>query len=179
MESETIVARLVAQDFGAVDELVAAYGDAIRRTIRSILHQQNERSYWEEIENEVLFTIWQKAASFDPEKASFATWVLMITRSKAIDQKRRVARDYQREAAVAAPEEASEATGLEKEAFIGLIDSLSEVDQQIFLLFYFYQLPPEIAQQVALSPEAVYNHLSRGRKKLKDVISKGDGKHGL
>lgn len=59
---------------------------------------------------------------------------------------------------------------LSEEEFLIWLEELSQVDQQIFLLYYFYQeSPEEIAQQLDLQTTAIYNHLSRGRKLLKKI----------
>lgn len=43
----------------------------------------------EECAQEVMTTLWQKAAQFDPSRASVATWVFTIARNKSIDALRR------------------------------------------------------------------------------------------
>ncbi|MEQ9695885.1 sigma-70 family RNA polymerase sigma factor [Shimia sp. SDUM112013] len=43
----------------------------------------------EEIVQEVLLTIWQKAAQFDPHRAQVSAWVYQIARNKHIDHVRR------------------------------------------------------------------------------------------
>ena len=46
----------------------------------------------EEIAQEVLITVWRKAAQFDPAKASVATWIYTIARNRRIDHARRANR---------------------------------------------------------------------------------------
>lgn len=43
----------------------------------------------EEIAQDVMVTIWRKAASFDPDKAGAATWIFTIARNRRIDVIRR------------------------------------------------------------------------------------------
>jgi RNA polymerase sigma-70 factor (ECF subfamily) len=43
----------------------------------------------EEIRQEILLAVWQHAASFDPARGSFPTWVLQITRTRIINELRR------------------------------------------------------------------------------------------
>ncbi|MBI1405038.1 MAG: sigma-70 family RNA polymerase sigma factor [Caulobacter sp.] len=43
----------------------------------------------EELAQEVLVTVWRKAASFDPAKASVSTWIFRIARNRRIDVFRR------------------------------------------------------------------------------------------
>jgi RNA polymerase sigma-70 factor (ECF subfamily) len=50
-----------------------------------ILH---ERAEAEDVLQEVYLTVWQKAAGFDPVRASPMTWLIAIARNKAIDRLR-------------------------------------------------------------------------------------------
>jgi RNA polymerase sigma-70 factor (ECF subfamily) len=50
-----------------------------------ILH---ERAEAEDVLQEVYLTVWQKAADFDPARASPMTWLITIARNKAIDRLR-------------------------------------------------------------------------------------------
>ena len=43
----------------------------------------------EEITQEVMSSVWQKAYQFNPEKANVSTWVFSITRNKRIDKLRK------------------------------------------------------------------------------------------
>ena len=47
------------------------------------------RSAAEEITQEVMVVLWQKAALFDPSKSSLATWLFRIARNRRIDAARR------------------------------------------------------------------------------------------
>lgn len=47
-----------------------------------------ERSEAEDVLQEVYLTVWQKAADFDPARASPMTWLITIARNKAIDRLR-------------------------------------------------------------------------------------------
>lgn len=46
----------------------------------------------DELAQETMVTVWQKAASFDPVKASASTWIFTIARNKRIDALRRKVR---------------------------------------------------------------------------------------
>ena len=43
----------------------------------------------EDIVQEVMIKVWTRAALFDPQKASFATWIYRLTRNKWIDYQRK------------------------------------------------------------------------------------------
>jgi RNA polymerase sigma-70 factor (ECF subfamily) len=50
-----------------------------------------DRGQAEELVQEVFTRVWRKADSYDPDRASFRTWLYGITRNAIIDQKRRAA----------------------------------------------------------------------------------------
>ena len=96
----------------------------------------------------------------------------MISRSRAIDHKRKLNKRSLEEKPVDEQELAIEDSPLTKETFLGFIEDLEALDQRIFLLYYFYQESPEtIAEQTDLNVSAIYNRLSRGRKRLKERMT--------
>lgn len=96
----------------------------------------------------------------------------MISRSRAIDHKRKLNKRSLEEKPVDEQELAIEESPLKKETFLGFIEDLEALDQRIFLLYYFYQESPEtIAEQTDLNVSAIYNRLSRGRKRLKERMT--------
>ena len=48
-----------------------------------------DRGHAEELVQEVFTRVWRKADSFDPERASFRTWLYGIARNAVIDSRRR------------------------------------------------------------------------------------------
>lgn len=66
-----------------------------------ILH---ERAEAEDVLQEVYLTVWQKAADFDPARASPMTWLITIARNKAIDRLRAGGRSRAMESIDAAAE---------------------------------------------------------------------------
>src|SRR6478672_4502632 len=50
-----------------------------------------DRGHAEELVQEVFTRVWRHAGSFDPDKASFRTWLYGIARNAIIDLKRRQA----------------------------------------------------------------------------------------
>jgi RNA polymerase sigma-70 factor (ECF subfamily) len=47
----------------------------------------------DELAQETMLTVWNKAENFDPARASASTWIFTIARNKKIDSLRRIARD--------------------------------------------------------------------------------------
>ncbi|MFT0196641.1 sigma-70 family RNA polymerase sigma factor [Candidatus Enterenecus avicola] len=172
MQDEEIIERIKKKDYAGLEELLAVYGDSMLRTIHSVLSQPHEVSERQDVANEVFYEVWQKIAAYQPEKSRLITWLLLISRSRAIDHKRKLNKRSLEEKPVDEQELAIEESPLTKETFLGFIEDLEALDQRIFLLYYFYQESPEtIAEQTDLNVSAIYNRLSRGRKRLKERIT--------
>jgi len=172
VQDEEIIERIKKKDYAGLEELLAVYGDSMLRTIHSVLSQPHEVSERQDVANEVFYEVWQKIAAYQPERSRLITWLLLISRSRAIDHKRKLNKRSLEEKPVDEQELAIEESPLTKETFLGFIEDLEALDQRIFLLYYFYQESPEtIAEQTDLNVSAIYNRLSRGRKRLKERIT--------
>nr|WP_260668447.1 sigma-70 family RNA polymerase sigma factor [Enterococcus casseliflavus] len=172
MQDKEIIERIKKKDYAGLEELLAVYGDSMLRTIHSVLSQPHEVSERQDVANEVFYEVWQKIAAYQPERSRLITWLLLISRSRAIDHKRKLNKRSLEEKPVDEQELAIEESPLTKETFLGFIEDLEALDQRIFLLYYFYQESPEtIAEQTDLNISAIYNRLSRGRKRLKERMT--------
>ncbi|WP_142974245.1 sigma-70 family RNA polymerase sigma factor [Enterococcus casseliflavus] len=172
VQDEEIIERIKKKDYAGLEELLAVYGDSMLRTIHSVLSQPHEVSERQDVANEVFYEVWQKIAAYQPERSRLITWLLLISRSRAIDHKRKLNKRSLEEKPVDEQELAIEDSPLTKETFLGFIEELEALDQRIFLLYYFYQESPEtIAEQTDLNVSAIYNRLSRGRKRLKERMT--------
>lgn len=172
MQDEEIIERIKKKDYAGLEELLAVYGDSMLRTIHSVLSQPHEVSERQDVANEVFYEVWQKIAAYQPERSRLITWLLLISRSRAIDHKRKLNKRSLEEKPVDEQELAIEESPLTKENFLCFIEDLEALDQRIFLLYYFYQESPEtIAEQTDLNVSAIYNRLSRGHKRLKERMT--------
>ncbi|WP_353957177.1 sigma-70 family RNA polymerase sigma factor [Enterococcus sp. FZMF] len=172
VQDEEIIERIKKKDYAGLEELLAVYGDSMLRTIHSVLSQPHEVSERQDVANKVFYEVWQKIAAYQPERSRLITWLLLISRSRAIDHKRKLNKCSLEEKPVDEQELAIEESPLTKENFLGFIEDLESLDQRIFLLYYFYQESPEtIAEQTDLNVSAIYNRLSRGRKRLKERMT--------
>jgi RNA polymerase sigma-70 factor (ECF subfamily) len=86
--ADEVLVRRVAQsgDERALSELYDRYAGLIYGTGMRYL---GDRSLAEDLVQEVFTAVWRGAAGFDPELASFATWMYRITRNRATDVIRR------------------------------------------------------------------------------------------
>lgn len=177
-EEMEMLALIKSGDFRGLEQLIDLYGGDILRTIHYILNHPAEHSFIGDVQNKVFYRLWKQLKQYDSEKSSLKTWITVITRNQALDEKRRIIRQLNI-IPTASPDndEKFEESYFEQENFLSLIVSLTAEDQLIFLKRYYYQDNViEIAEDLHLSPEIVYNRLSRGRKKLQQQLQNKKGR---
>jgi RNA polymerase sigma-70 factor (ECF subfamily) len=131
----------------------------------------------EELTQEVMLTVWRKAASFDPARGSGEAWIFTIARNTSVDARRRergqmlVDQDPAEEACEAPRgdallEHAQEARRL-RLALTGLPAEQREVIQ---LSFFEDQPHAEIAARLCLPLGTVKSRLRLAMKRLRDAL---------
>jgi RNA polymerase sigma factor (sigma-70 family) len=83
-----LVAALARVAGGDRAALRTVYQDTSAKLFGVCLRILNDRSEAEDVLQEVYLTVWRKAASFDPARASPITWLVAIARNRAIDRLR-------------------------------------------------------------------------------------------
>ena len=131
----------------------------------------------DEVTQEVMLTLWRKAAQFDPARAGAATWVFAIARNARIDHARRQ-RDAlspdQPDAAEEAQAPSAEALTLtaEREALVRTaLEALSPEQQQIMQLSFFSEAPhAAIAGALNLPLGTVKSRIRLGLARLRALL---------
>ena len=85
-EEEHLGRRLAAREDGALADVYARYA---RPTFGFLLNALRDRATAEDVQQQVFLEVWQRAPQFDPARGSLFTWIMLIARSRAIDQLRR------------------------------------------------------------------------------------------
>lgn len=73
---------------GDKDALAEVYRLTSAKLNGLLISMLKDRSQAEEVLQDVYLTVWRRAASFDPNRASPITWLVTIARNKAIDRLR-------------------------------------------------------------------------------------------
>ena len=89
MDDEELVRRVAEGDERALSELYDRYARPVYATGVRLLRDPHLA---EELVQDAFTNVWRAAASFDPDRASFTTWLYRLTRNRATDlnRKRRV-----------------------------------------------------------------------------------------
>jgi RNA polymerase sigma-70 factor (ECF subfamily) len=83
-----LVAALARVAGGDRSALQIVYRDTSAKLFGVCLRILNDRSEAEDVLQEVYLTVWRKAASFDPARASPITWLVAVARNRSIDRLR-------------------------------------------------------------------------------------------
>ncbi len=82
MEDEELVRQVAQGNERALSELYDRYSRPVYATGVRLL---GDAHLAEELVQNAFTNVWQGAASFDPRRASFATWLYRVTRNRAVD----------------------------------------------------------------------------------------------
>lgn len=84
-EDSDLLLRIAEQDEQAIESLYDRYSKLLYSIIMAILKNQEEA---QDLLQEVFVQIWQKAPSFDVNRGNVYSWIVSMTRNRAIDRLR-------------------------------------------------------------------------------------------
>ncbi len=137
---ETLMRRVAeAGDGRALSKLYDRYGGIV---YGAGLRYLGDRTLAEDLVQDVFLSVWRNAASYDPSRAGFSTWVYRIARNRITDLARRRTRRVQ-VVAPAADEEKIPGKGdgveevLRSFDVVGVLSELSPAHREVLVLAYF------------------------------------------
>ena len=177
------VERLRAKDERALEFIIEKYGGLLYSIIRKKLSLIPDMV--DECFDDVLMKAWDHADDYNEDKCDFKGWLAAIARYQAIDYLRKAKREEFSQMGESLEDMANE-TGFDDERFTRLeesIDSefeqlvscLSPEDREIFRRIYQKgESIDEISKDLNIPKDQLYNHTSRGKKKIRKnyLISK-------
>lgn len=161
-------------------DALALVMDAHGRVVLGYLNQAlGDRATAEDVLQQVLLEVWQRAATYDPERSGLLTWVLMIARHRAIDElRRRVPEPVDLESV--SPDRVDVADDesdrlLERWRMAGLLERLPR-DESSLLRLRFYEglTQTEIAERTGVALGTVKTRMVNGLAHLRDLIEAED-----
>lgn len=142
-------------------------------TARRLLPAGNEA---EDIAQEVFLRVWKHAASWQPGRAKFATWIVRVALNLCYDRLRRNRVQYTDEV----PDRADERAGADEEmiaeeraaAVHQALSNLPQRQKEALMLCHFQgHTNKQAAEALGVSVEAVESLLSRARRSLKASLA--------
>jgi RNA polymerase sigma-70 factor, ECF subfamily len=170
---EALVARVAQNDRRALQLL---FGRHRQRVYRFALRLVGNAATAEDIVNEVFLELWRRAASFE-RRAQLSTWLLAITRNKALSALRvRVDQPLDEAMAEAMPDPAINAEdslqASERSALVRrCLERLSPAHREIIDLVYYHEKSvDEVAAIVGVPAATVKTRMFYARKRLSQLV---------
>ncbi len=142
-----------------------------------------DREIAEEVVQDVFVKLWNGTTAYQVDKGSFSSWLLTVTRNKAIDEIRRLKRHdhepmIEKDSLIEQPGsvESTVEWGEQQNAIRSAVLELKQDQQQIIELFYFKGLSQQkIADQCELPLGTVKGRIRLALKHLKGLITQEGG----
>ena len=166
-----MVSRVADGDERALSELYDRYARPVYATGVRLLRDNHLA---EELVQDAFTNVWRGAVSFDPKRASFATWLYRLTRNRATDLNRR-----RRVRPLSAGEEPLQnvSGGPEPEASVDgwdvarALSLISEEHREVLNLAYFEGLSQrEISRQTGVPLGTVKSRTTAALKSLRRIM---------
>ncbi len=159
-------------------EALALVMQAYGRTIMGYLTQLlRDRATAEDVLQQVLLEVWQRGPSYDPERAGLLTWVLMIAKSRALDERRRRVPEPVDPSTVAEPAALTRASEgdpermLERWRIAALLERLPRDEASLLRLRFYDDLTQtEIAARTGISVGTIKTRMVNGLAQLRDLL---------
>lgn len=173
---KNVVEQLKMKNEDALPYLIQTHGGLLKSIIQRYLKGNPQDG--EECLADVLVAIWFHIDSFDAAKNEFRQWIAAIAKCRAIDYLRKTQNAKQQGLMPVAINENSRKKQSPQQPLFdmqSMLNELTAVERDIFEKYYVKGVPSkEIAADFHAKESWVHNKLSRGRKKLKIILLKGE-----
>jgi RNA polymerase sigma-70 factor (ECF subfamily) len=175
-----LMARASRGDVAAFAEIYDRHAPALLALARRMLASGAEA---EDLVHDVLLEAWQRIHDYDPNKAGVRTWLVIRTRSRALDRIARKARDRDARDSLRPldPASARHAAVVRDERKLALQQALGGLEatvRQTLELSYFDGLTAaEIAVRMSVPEGTVKSRLARGLRGLHGLLEELGGSH--
>ncbi len=172
--------RLFYRDLQAFQTLYSRYGNLVYSASLRIVR---DAQIAEDMAQEIFLRIWRKPESYEPRRGRFVTWLISVTRNRAVDEVRRRSRrsrhelppdDEERDL----PGPAGDDPALSAEAseqrrrILGALAGLPPEQREIIELAYFSGLTQvEIAERLHQPLGTVKTRTRLGMQKLRTALT--------
>lgn len=164
-------------DQKAYARLFDAISGAVFGTIRKILIDQ---AMSEEVTQEVMLEVWQKASQFSPDRGAAVSWILTTAHRRAVDRVRseEAARAREHKVGVASVEPSYDATGasveerMQTEQLLATLGVLTELEREAIEMAYFDGLTySQVADKLGVPVGTIKTRMRSGLLRLKGELA--------
>ena len=173
MTEEELHHKLSARQQRALQEAMERYGSYVKTVIYNVLRSRGTQEDMEELTSDVFYTLWEHAGGVS--KGKLKSWLGAVARNRAKSFLRssKVTLPMD-EDVLELPDASPENKALEqdlKRRLLEAVRAMPPLDKEIFLRYYYeYQTMEQIAAAMEIPIGTIKSRLSRGRRKLRQVI---------
>jgi RNA polymerase sigma-70 factor (ECF subfamily) len=178
LDDHALLEAIAEGHTAAFGQLYDRHADALMAVGLKVLRDREDA---EDVIHDVCLEVWERASSYDPDRASVRTWLLVKMRSRCIDRLRRQGRrpSARVDELVGDAEprhEPQNDLAADRDVIRQALRQLPERLRTVLLLLYFRGMTcTEIADEVAIPVGTVKSRLYAARQKLQDVLGPDRG----
>jgi len=184
-DDRALLRAVAARDKEALRQLYARHSAVLFALALKVL---SDRAEAEDVLQEAFIQVWKTAGSFDEGRGKPIGWLIMLTRSRAIDRLRSrktrsrvtesMARDTVKTSEARTPADEASASEAQR-AIRAVLKSLPAEQRSAIEMAYFGGLTQfEIAQQLGQPLGTVKTRIRNGMMRLRELLSSGGGGEG-
>lgn len=84
-EDKELISAIVEKDTTALEKLYQNYRTLMKAVVMQVLHDESDV---DDVIQEVMLQVWERPASYSPEKGKLVNWLATLARRRAIDRVR-------------------------------------------------------------------------------------------
>lgn len=180
LTDDHLLRRLRAGELDALEQLYDRYSTLVYSVALRVVRDQGIA---EDVTQEVFLRLWRRPRLYDPARGRFVSWVMSVTRNRAIDEQRRRSRRLREEGddaeAIATLRSTDRlddpalvaALADERAAVRAAVRQLPPAQRQVIEMAYFAGLTQaEIAEATATPLGTVKTRVRLAMRKLRDTL---------
>lgn len=167
-----LLERLKKREPNSIDEAVEVYTPYLSTVLYNMAGNSLPKEDIEEIVSDVFVALWKNADYIDLQKGTIRSYIAAAARNFALKRLRKKTDSVCIDDIELADQSAPIEQNTESNALWDAVMSLGEPDSEIFVRYYkFNEKIKEISKATGINVSTVKTKLSRGKRKLKIILS--------
>ncbi len=176
MEEREALRRLKKQDEAGLEWFIDRYAAYVHTVIAGILGPSLTAVEGDALSSDVFFALWQSGKNLRGDNVR--AWLASVARNKAKDHLAALGRELPLEDDPEVLDDTDVEQGVQQRELARQVNAALQTmevpDREIFYRYYYYCQPVKaIAAAMGMNPSTIKTRLFRGRKQLRDVLTKG------
>ncbi len=167
-----LLLRLKNKEHNSINEAISVYTPYLSTVLYNMAGNRLPKEDIEEIVSDVFIVLWQNAGVIDSQKGTLRSYIAAAARNFALKRLNKQTNYTSLDDIELSDESSAVEKGLTSTAVWDAVMSLGEPDSEIFVRHYkFGERLKDISKEMGINLSTVKTRLSRGKKKLKNILS--------